>query len=92
MGYQKRGYKKNFKKKRKEKEMQGLCVEVWNNNIETALKIFKRKVKDSKLLFELKEKQYYKKPSEKRREKKAIAKARYRVRPVGSKKTKKIKK
>ena len=77
MGYQKRGYKKNFKKRPK-KEMQGLCVEVWNNNLEAALKIFKKKVKESKILYDLKEKQYYKKPSEKRREKRAIARARYR--------------
>ena len=87
MKYNKQGYrKKGFKKRPKKKQMQGLCVEVYNNNIEGALKIFKKKVKESKLLFDLKEKQYYKKPSEKRRERKAIAKARYRVRPESQKK------
>ena len=87
MKYNKQGYrKKGFKKRPKRKEMQGLCVEVWNNNIESALKIFKKKVKESKLLYDLKEKQYYKKPSEKRREKRAIARARYRVRPESQKK------
>ena len=87
MKYNKQGYrKKGFKKRPKKKEMQGLCVEVWNNNIESALKIFKKKVKESKLLYDLKEKQYYKKPSEKRREKRAIARARYRVRPESQKK------
>ena len=70
MKYNKQGYKKKgFKKRPKKKEMQGLCVEVWNNNIEAALKIFKKKVKESKLLYDLKEKQYYKKPSEKRERK-----------------------
>ena len=78
MGYQKRGYKKNFKKRPK-KEMQGLCVEVWNNNLEAALKIFKKKVKESKLMLDLKKKSYFEKPSAKRRAKKAMAKARYKV-------------
>ena len=78
MKYNKRGYRKNNRRRPKKKEMQGLCVEVYNNNIEGALKIFKKKVKESKLLYDLKEKQYYKKPSEKRREKRAIARARYR--------------
>ena len=86
MKYNKQGYRKKGFKKRPKKEMQGLVVEVWNNNIEAALKIFKKKVKESKLLYDLKEKQYYKKPSEKRREKKAIARARYRVRPESQKK------
>ena len=87
MKYNKQGYKKKgFKKRPKKKQMQGLCVEVYNNNIEGALKIFKKKVKESKLLFDLKEKQYYKKPSEKKRERRAIARARYRSRTNSQKK------
>jgi small subunit ribosomal protein S21 len=87
MRYNKQGYKKKgFKKRPKKKQMQGLCVEVYNNNIEGALKIFKKKVKESKLLFDLKEKQYYKKPSEKKRERRAIARARYRSRTNSQKK------
>ena len=78
MKYNKQGYrKKGYKKRPKKKEMQGLCVEVWNNNIEAALKIFKKKVKESKLMLDLKEKAFFKKPSAKRREKRAIARARY---------------
>ena len=76
------GYKKKFNKNSKFKKRPsrgGLSVEVYNNNIEGALKIFKRKVKDSKLMLTLKEKSYYTKPSAKRREKKAIAKSRYRT-------------
>ena len=46
-------------------------VTVKNNNIEKALSIFKRKVKDSKLMLELREREFYKKPSEIRKEKKA---------------------
>ena len=35
--------RKNFRKKRPKDDMQGLSVKVWNNNVEGALKIFKRK-------------------------------------------------
>jgi len=45
-------------------------------SIEKAISIFKKKVKDSKILFELREREYYTKPSEIRKEKKAKAKAR----------------
>jgi len=37
-------------------------------SVEKALKIFKRKVKDSGLMFELKERSFYKKPSAIKRE------------------------
>ena len=39
-------------------------VVVKNNNYEKALSIFKRKVKDSNLMFELREREFYKKKSE----------------------------
>ena len=45
-------------------------------SIEKALSIFKKKVKDSKILFELREREYYMKPSAIKKEKKAKAKAR----------------
>jgi len=45
-------------------------------SIEKAISIFKKKVKDSKILYELREREYYTKPSEIRKEKKAKAKAR----------------
>jgi len=51
-------------------------VVVKNNNVEKALSIFKRKVKDSNLMFELREREYYKKPSEIKKEIKNKAKAR----------------
>ena len=51
-------------------------VVVRNNNIEKALSIFKRKVKDSGLIYELRERECYKKPSELKKEKKNKAKAR----------------
>ena len=51
-------------------------VVVKNNNYEKDLSIFKRKVKDSNLMFELREREYYKKPSAIRKEMKNKAKAR----------------
>ena len=63
-------------KYKKKKEHRGLRVDVRNNNVEGALKIFKRMVKNSGMLLELKEKQYYTKPSKKRRERRNMAKLR----------------
>ena len=51
-------------------------VVVRNNNIEKALGIFKRKIKDSNLMFELREREFYKKPSVLKKEIKNKAKAR----------------
>ena len=45
-------------------------------SIEKAISIFKKKVKDSKILYELREGEFYMKPSLVRKEKKAKAKAR----------------
>ena len=67
--------KKNFRKRPKDDAV-GLQVKVWNNNVEGALKIFKRKVKDSGILLDVKKNSYYKKKSEKKREKKNLAKLR----------------
>ena len=54
----------------------GIKVVVKNNNYEKALSIFKRKVKESNLMFELREREFYKKPSAVKKEKKSKAKAR----------------
>ena len=60
-----------YKKKRKQSdELTGLSVRVYNNNIEKALRKFKKLVKESKLMVELKEKQYFIPKSEKNRKKK----------------------
>ena len=64
--------RKNFRKRPKDDSV-GLQVKVYNNNVEGALKVFKRKVKDSNLMLELSKKAYYDKPSKKRREKKNMA-------------------
>ena len=65
--------RKRYKKKR---EQRGLRVDVKNNNVEFALKKFKRMVKDSGLMLELKQRTYYEKPSVTQREKRNLAKLR----------------
>ena len=71
------GYKKKFhKRKPRERQMMGLSVPVYHNNIELALKKLKRKVKNSDLFLELKKRAYYEKPSKIKREKINLAKLR----------------
>ena len=81
------GYQKKFHKKRKprEKQMGGLAVKVYNNNVELALKKLKRKVKDSGLFLELKRKSYFEKPSKVKREKKNLAMSRQRYQTLKEK-------
>ena len=63
---------------RKEKPMNGLRVDVRNNNIEFALKKFKRMVKDSELMVELRNRSFYEKPSMVKREKKNLQRSRHK--------------
>ena len=51
-------------------------VEVNDNNIDKALSLFKRKVKNSGLLKELRDREYYEKQSIKRRKRKKLQKLR----------------
>ena len=74
--------RRNFRKKRPKDDSVGLSVKVWNNNVEGALKAFKKKVKDSNLMLDLKKKAYYEKPSKKRREKKNLQKLRYKYKQL----------
>ena len=69
-------YKKNFRSKRPKDNAVGLAVTVHNNNVEGALKTLKRKVKDSNLFIELREREHYTKPSETKRHKHNLAKLR----------------
>jgi len=68
--------KKGYRKRVKYNDPPGLAVTVENNNVEGAIKRFKRKVKDSRLMLDLQARSHYKKPSELRREKKALCKLR----------------
>ena len=63
---------------RKEKPMNGLRVDVKNNNIEFALKKFKRMIRDSELMVELRDRTFYQKPSMVKREKKNLQRSRHK--------------
>ena len=58
--------RKNFRRKPK-KQLQGLQVEVYDGQVEKAMRILKKKVKNSGLMQDLREKEYYIKPSDKKR-------------------------
>ena len=51
-------------------------VNVKNNNIDKALRILKRKIKEDRLFVTLREREHYRKPSDIKREKKAKARLR----------------
>ena len=51
-------------------------VNVKNNNIDRALRILKRKIKEDRLFVTLREREFYRKPSDIKREKKAKARLR----------------
>ena len=63
---------------KKKREQKGLRVDVRHNNVEWALKKLKRMVKDSGQILELKKRDYYKKPSAERREKKNLQALRHK--------------
>ena len=67
--------KRNFRKRPKD-NAQGLSVTVFNNNVEEALKRFKRKVKNSDIMQDLRKKEYFVKKSVLKRERKNLAKLR----------------
>lgn len=48
-------------------------IRVKNNNVEVALRIFKRKLKESEKLIDLRKKEYYEKPCQKRNKAKSAA-------------------
>lgn len=62
---------------RDHKMVDGLSVEVKNGDFNKALRRFKKKVADDGILQTLREKQYYEKPSEKRKKAKAAGRARW---------------
>ena len=51
-------------------------LNVKNNNIDKALRILKRKIKEDRLFVTLREREHYRKPSDIKREKKAKARLR----------------
>lgn len=67
---------RNPKKNSKPVKIEGNQVEVKNNNINEALKKFKKKVNEDGVLQQYKEKQEYTKPTEKRSQEKSASRAR----------------
>lgn len=55
----------------------GLCVEVRNGDFNKALRLFKKKVQEAGILQELREREHYTKPTEKRKKAKAAGRARW---------------
>jgi len=68
---------RNDKFRHSDKDKKGLYVEVRNNDINWALRKFKKKVQEDGVLQEYKERQFYTKPSEKRKKAKAAGRARW---------------
>ena len=67
--------RRNFRKRPKDTAV-GLSVNVFNNNVDGALRVLKKKVKESNLFLQLRDKEYYTKPSETKRQKRNLAKLR----------------
>lgn len=66
--------------RKKENVHQGLYVKVKNNDVEYALKLLKRKIKDAGLMLEIRKISHFTTPSAKRRDKRALAKLRAQIR------------
>lgn len=71
MNYHKKNYKYN------NLFIPGIAVVVQNNNVDAALRKFKKKVQEEGIIQTVRSKQEYVKPSEKRRKAKAASKARW---------------
>jgi len=68
----------NYNNTNRDKEQkQGLTVEVRNGDFNKALRIFKKKVQQEGVIQEIRERQHYVKPSEKRAKAKAAGRARW---------------
>ena len=66
-----------FHRDRNPAEKRGLYVEVRNNDVNKALRIFKKKIQEEGILQEYKERQHYVKPTEKRRKAKQAGRKRW---------------
>ena len=68
MKTKRKGFNMFQKRRKKKKQSSILYVDATNKSYERAISEFKRKVKNSNLLKELREREYYQKPSAARRE------------------------
>jgi small subunit ribosomal protein S21 len=62
---------------KQEQVVKGLAVEVRNNDVNYALRKFKKKVQEDGILQEVRNREYYEKPSETRKKAKAAGRARW---------------
>ena len=69
------GQNRGFKPK--QEKPQGLTVEVRNGDVTKELRIFKKKVMEAGIIQEVREREYYTKPSEKRAKAKAAGRKRW---------------
>lgn len=67
-----------MKDRNKDRACRGVHVVVWNDNVEKALRTFKKKVADLGTLKTLREKEFFEKPTTTRKRKAGAAKARWR--------------
>jgi len=67
----------NRNRNNNEQSFRGLSVEVKNGDFNKALRIFKKKVQEDGLLQELREREFYEKPSAVRKKAKAAGRARH---------------
>ena len=80
MKTKRKGFNMFQQKKRKRKKQSSLLyVDATNKSYERAISEFKRKVKNSNLLKELKEREFYEKPSVHRRKRKKLRLAKVRA-------------
>ena len=76
--YKNNQYKPNYKRYDEPQQfIPGIAIVVKHGNVDAALRKFKKKVQESGILQDVRNKQYYVKPSEKRRKEKAANKSRY---------------
>lgn len=62
----------------KDRKCVGATVTVWNDNVDKALRTFKKKVADLGTLKTLRDKEFFEKPTTKKKRKAGAAKARWR--------------
>jgi len=61
-----------------------IYIRVYNNNVEKALAKLKKEVKETKLMLEIRDREFYTKPSVLKREKKAKARLRMKKNTINS--------
>lgn len=72
------------------KKLKGNAVVVQHDNVDKALRKFKKKIMDSGLLNELREREFYEKPTSKRKKAKAMAKKRWQKKLLADQLPKKL--